>query len=367
MHTGQHAPPADAGPALYDFRPEEQGGDMITWDALRPPASAALLVRVGADYGLSPEVCLTGTGIAADRLLDADYAVSAGAELRIIRNLQSTLPQVGWLGLEAGRRYHLTTHGAWGFALASCRNGWEALEVGLNFLGLTWAFCAISSYVDDGVVRIVFDDDGVPNDIRHFVVQREIASVVTVAREAGGLFTAPAVTRLRQPAPRSTTHFTEFLGAPPVFGAHDNHLEIPAILLDDPLPQADAHTAAVTRTQCLDLLERWRARTGYAGLVRQRLLEVPGHMPGIDEVADHLHLSPRTLRRRLSNEGTTFRRLVDEVRQRLAEDLLADGQLSIQQIADRLGYNAAPAFTAAFTRWKAIPPRAYQHRNSTRP
>ncbi|RDI46727.1 AraC family transcriptional regulator [Nocardia mexicana] len=337
---------------------------MITTDQLRPPASAALLVRVGGDHGVPTEVCLTRTGITADQLDDPDYAVPAGAELQIVRNLQAALPDVDALGLEAGRRYHVTTHGVWGFALASCRDGWEALELGVRFLGLTWAFCDISPHVDNDTVRMIFDDHAVPDDVRAFLVQREIASVVTVAREVGGLPTAPAAIHLRQPAPASVTPFTEFLGAPPVFDADVNYLEIPAALLDAPLPQADTHTAALTRTQCHDLLEHWRARTGYTGTVRQILVRTPGHMPGIEEVADQLHLSSRTLRRRLGEEGITFRHLVDDVRRALADELLTSGNLSIHQIAHRLGYNATSAFTAAFTRWHGTPPSAYRHPES---
>ncbi len=337
-----------------------KGDGVISEDQLRPPASAALLVRVGGEHGVPADACLAGTGITAAQLADPDHAVPAGAELRIVRNLQAARPDLDTLGLEAGRRYHLTTHGMWGFALASCRNGWEALDLGVAFLELTWAFCHIYPHIHDGIGRMIFDDDQVPDDVRTFLVQREIASVVTIAREASGLTTAPAPTHLRQSPTASVTPFTEFLGTPPTFDASTNYIEIPVALLDAPLPQADTHTAALTRAQLHELRAHWRARTGFAGRVRQLLTASPGDMPGIEQVADRLHLSSRTLRRRLDGEGTTFRRLVDEVRQRLAEELLLAGDLSIEQIARRLGYNATPAFTTAFVRWKGMPPRAYR-------
>lgn len=333
---------------------------MIDLGQPRPPGSAALLVRVGDEHGVPAETCLAGTGFTADQLADPEQLVPAGVELDVVRNLQAALPDVPALGLEAGRQYHLTTHGTWGFALASCRNGWAALDLGLEFLELTWAFCEIRAEVRDGRGRLVFDDHAVPADVRTFLVQRELASVVTIAREVSGRFGEPAPTQLRQPPPVALTPFTDFLGVPPVFGAAANHVEVPAAMLDDPLPQADAHTAALTRAQCRRLLDEWRARTGLAGTVRRLLAESPGHVPGIEEVADRLHVSSRTLRRRLDREGTTFRRLVDEVRRRLAEDLLTAGELSVEQIAHRLGYQAAPAFSAAFTRWTGASPRRYR-------
>jgi AraC-like DNA-binding protein len=101
--------------------------------------------------------------------------------------------------------------------------------------------------------------------------------------------------------------------------------------------------------------------------VRQLLVASPGHLPGIEETAERLHVSSRTLRRRLDREGTTFRRLVDEVRRRLAEDLLTAGELSVEQIAHRLGYGATPAFSAAFTRWTGVSPREYRRGRVTSP
>lgn len=98
--------------------------------------------------------------------------------------------------------------------------------------------------------------------------------------------------------------------------------------------------------------------------VRHLLTATPGHLPGIEQISDQLHLGSRTLRRRLADENTTFRRLVDQVRQQLTEELLTAGDLGVEQIVHRLGYNATPAFAAAFTRWTSMSPRTYQRTRS---
>jgi AraC-like DNA-binding protein len=71
-------------------------------------------------------------------------------------------------------------------------------------------------------------------------------------------------------------------------------------------------------------------------------------------------MSSRTLRRRLDEEGTSFRSLLEEVRQALAEELLATGGLSLEEIAERLGYGEVSNFIHAFKRWKGVPPRQYR-------
>lgn len=84
--------------------------------------------------------------------------------------------------------------------------------------------------------------------------------------------------------------------------------------------------------------------------VRAVLRASPSRRWPADEVARALALSPATLRRRLAAAGTRFRTLHDELRLALAVDLLHDGDLTVQQIADACGYPAASRFAAAFRR-----------------
>jgi AraC-like DNA-binding protein len=75
-------------------------------------------------------------------------------------------------------------------------------------------------------------------------------------------------------------------------------------------------------------------------------------------VADRLGVSERTLRRRLAGEGTSYQRLLDEVRASLADELIGTGRLSVEEIAVRLGYAEASSFIAAHRRWTGETPGA---------
>ena len=87
-------------------------------------------------------------------------------------------------------------------------------------------------------------------------------------------------------------------------------------------------------------------------------------MPDMEEVANALHLTVRTLRRRLREEGTSFAQLRDEVRMALAEALLAGPRLSMEQIAERLGYVDATSFGNAFKRCRARTPCSFRSGNA---
>ena len=73
-------------------------------------------------------------------------------------------------------------------------------------------------------------------------------------------------------------------------------------------------------------------------------------------------MSPRTLKRRLAEHGTTFSALRDDVRQQRAMLLLDNRGLTISDIAARLGYSELPNFTRAFRKWMGVTPQAYRER-----
>jgi AraC-like DNA-binding protein len=131
-------------------------------------------------------------------------------------------------------------------------------------------------------------------------------------------------------------------------------------LLDVRLPQADPNTARVAERQCRQLLEQRLSRVGVAGQVRSRIMHT-SRFPSMQEVAGELHLDPRTLRRKLTAEGSSYRELVAQARKIRAEQMLA-GNEPIEAIAARLGYAETASFTHAFTRWTGMPPSHFRAR-----
>ena len=78
----------------------------------------------------------------------------------------------------------------------------------------------------------------------------------------------------------------------------------------------------------------------------------------MSEVAAHFFLSQRTLSRRLEDEGSSFRELVDDVREGVAAELLETAKLSVESVAERLGYAEPASFIRAFKRWTGVTPAA---------
>ncbi|MBT8765267.1 helix-turn-helix domain-containing protein [Pseudomonas sp. DB1] len=220
---------------------------------------------------------------------------------------------------------------------------------------------------DGDEAHLVFDDEDVPGDLRTFTLERDVAGALSVQRDLTNAKLPLLGARFRIPAPTDLAPYRDLLGLTPEFHAADNRIIIPRRLLDLPLPGANPQVALHCEEQCRILLARRRERGGLSGRVRDRLLARPGQGADMEQLASELHMTSRTLRRRLEAEGTSFRGLLEEVRQTLAEELLASTGLSLEEIAERLGYGEVSNFLHAFTRWKGVTPGRYRRERALSP
>jgi AraC-like DNA-binding protein len=337
----------------------------VAFDAIRRAVvSAQLLAHFGAQRGVSLERCLQDTGIDPLAFANPETEIMVGQELRVIRNLLAALGPVPGLGLDVGLRYHLSSYGIWGFALLSSPTMRSAARLAVNYLDLSYSFCEFRLEDSGPDLLVVLDDSELPADLHQFLVERDFAAWANAAWEMRpGGFPASAA-QFNFPKPDHAWRFEKIAGVRPRFGAPRNAVLLDADSLDAPLPQANPQLARLCEEQCRQLLARRRVRSGLAEQIRDRMLRRPSAMPSIDTVAEELHIAPRSLRRRLASEGTSYRALLDEVRQTLAEELLLSADMKLADIADRLGYAEAAPFINAFKRWTGVSPNRFrrQHR-----
>lgn len=333
----------------------------------RSVSSMRLLVDLGIAHGLAPAATLAGTGVRERDLDDPTALVVPEQELRTIRNLVNGRPAVATLGVEAGLRYRFTTFGMLGFAMAASRDTGEALALALRYFALTFAFTRfqVAANHDETVVTVEIDD--VPEDLRAFVLARDCAALLAVR---AGL--DPAVGPVIElgfgfPAPRDVAAFRPLLGLDPVFGRPATTIRLASADLARPLATTDPVARAAAEDECRLLLERRHARTGLAPMIRHRLSRDSRSMPTMEAMADALGTTVRTLRRRLEDEGTTFTALRSEVRLALAEEWLAATDLSIEAIAERLGYAEPTSFINAFKAWNGTTPHVWRRRRTAPP
>lgn len=341
-----------------------QRAAVAEWNFPRGAASVRLMTRFAEEHGMSASDALRGSAITPAAAAEPQTQLDAHQELAVVRNLVRGLGDLPGLGLRVGCRYRLSDFGIFGFAVLSCPTLRDVITFALRYWDLSFAFGIPAVEVDGDEVRIELRDDGVPQDVRQFVVERDLAAMFTVMRE---LLPVPIVLKWQEfrfdaPPPGAVLQYVDVFGVRPSFGAPANVGGFDGSVLDQPLPRADPATVAACEATCRELVGRKRARTGLSNEVRARLIRLGGVDAGMDEIARELHLSTRTLRRRLGAAGTSYRELLDEVREALAEELLATGALSVSDVAIRLGYAEATSFIHAFRRWKGETPAVYAQR-----
>ncbi|MDI5980301.1 AraC family transcriptional regulator [Amycolatopsis magusensis] len=329
------------------------------WDFPRSTASVLLMSSFAAEHG--DTAVLAGTSLTPEQVRDPEAQIDAGQELAVVRNVQAGLPpgrDPDAAAIALGRRYHVTTFGIFGFACISSPTLADTMAFALRYLDLSFTFSIPHVAVDGGEIRLVLHDELVPADVARFLVLRDLSAIYTVMGDLLSPITLRRV-ELRFAEPSTVDSYVAAFGVRPVFGGPVNLVTLDAAYLDRPLPQANLHTVAICEAQCREMVTRRRARTGISHQVRERLIRLGGADTGMDAIARELMMSPRTLRRRLTEAGTSYRALVDEVREALAEELLATGVLSVEEVAVRLGYAEASSFIYAFKRWKGVTPAAY--------
>lgn len=317
-----------------------------------------VMLDAATGEGLGAGDLLAGTGLTLSQCALPHAEVAATQELRLIRNLLGLADDPLDIGWRMGRHYRITAYGMWGYALMSSRTLGEAARLALRYIGLTYAFPRIELQVREGVASFVLDDSEVPEDVRRFTVQRDLAALVTLAKELVG----------EEEVARHARAGVAFTGAPVSaqlpcavgFDDRRHHVSVEAALLDMPLPMANETTAAQCTDLCSALLAQRRRCGSVSELVRARLTQDPARPPSIEEIAAGLGITSRTLRRRLEDEGYSYRALADEARAGLAEQLLRDDRLTLTDVAERLGYTEPSSFIHAFQRWKGISPTRFR-------
>ncbi|MBO0855596.1 MAG: AraC family transcriptional regulator [Nocardia sp.] len=339
--------------------------EVRSWNFARGIASVVVMAEFAAEYGVPTTRLLAGSGITEATLDDPGVQIPAEAELTVVRNLVAALGDRPALGVEVGQRYRLSTFGIFGFACVTSPTLREAISLAIRYYRLGFAFCTpVVEYRREDVVAWI-QHELIPADVQRFLVERDIVAMHRVMADLLGHDFAFARIEFGYSEPSYARRLESVLGARPSFGHAHTMFTVSPELLSHPLPQANQQTWSVCIAQCRDLVQRRSARTGIAAEVRERLLPGSGATgittpPPIDTVARDLNMSVRTLRRRLTDAGTSYRVLLDEVRRTLAQEMLTGTPLTIDDIAIRLGYAEATPFIHAFKRWTATTPAAYR-------
>jgi AraC-like DNA-binding protein len=333
--------------------------DAPVWAVPRGTEGVRIMTQAVAE-SMSVADCLAGTGLDESDLADEDHEIWAHQEFTVVSNISDRLGDSPGLGVDVGGFSTVGRLGVLGFAFLTSATVRDGLERILPYQALLPSHVRFSIHSDNDGEYLLADDCDIPPQIRPFIVERDLAGLAAVLAGANVTIAVDwlETTLDEDRARRLATTWSLTTDVRP--NQPGNRLVGRPGLLDVRLPQADPNTARVAERQCRQLLEQRLSRVGVAGQVRSRIMHT-SRFPSMQEVAGELHLDPRTLRRKLTAEGSSYRELVAQARKIRAEQMLA-GNEPIEAIAARLGYAETASFTHAFTRWTGMPPSHFRAR-----
>ena len=192
------------------------------------------------------------------------------------------------------------------------------------------------------------------------LIECAFAWVLSIARHGSGTRLSPLRVEFVQPRAHAKTIERHF-GCPVICGAPRNAIVFPASDAQRPFVTRNAELLAMLAPQFEEELKQENIDENFAERARIAIQQkLPGRRPTIDDIADALHISSRTLQRRLQDEGSSFQRVLDEARHRLARHYLNNSLLELNEAAYLLGYQDANSFVRAFRGWEGIPPARWR-------
>jgi AraC-like DNA-binding protein len=313
------------------------------------------LLRAVEARGIDPAELLVDAGIGADLLADPDRRLPLPASTRLWAAAVDATGDDGF-GIDVSRHVRPTTFHALGNAFLSSPTLRAALERTARYSRVTADVAAGTTRFEGSEMALVIGWRPDADRPAFEAVDAALSSIVRSARFLLGRELSPVRVELERSAPSDVERFETFYRCPVRFGAAENVLAFDRADVERPVPGGNDRLAAASEQVLVEYLAGLRSDT-----VADRVSEVVVDSladcePGVNAVAAELAMSPRTLQRRLGEEGTTFRQVLAGTRLQLAEALLADDELSVTAVAHRLGFSETAAFSRAFRRWTGVSP-----------
>jgi len=326
------------------------------------PYKLFALIEVANTFGIPATQVLRGTGLDLAMLDDAKTRTSVEQYVTACANVIKHCDDPR-LPFQVGQSIHLSAYGLYGFALLCSPTVRDGFNLAVRYHRLATPLFSIDWRAQEDHFIWFFPNEfrvGYTGAVKQFLLAQQLAQHITHIQDIARSDRKPLLIQIGHAAPPSAALYEDLLGCPVEFAAGATEIHYDHSLLDDRPPLTNPVTLAMLREGCESLIGKISDGSSMTGQVRQMIMERPGQFPNMETIAEHLNLTPRTLRRRLAENGTTYSEVFDNVRRDLAEKYLAAGEFTVEDIADLLGFADASNFRHSFRRWTGLVPSEYR-------
>ncbi|ARU88139.1 AraC family transcriptional regulator [Pseudomonas sp. M30-35] len=312
--------------------------------------------------GLNPTELLAQAKLPSDILNSQETMISYRKFVNLL-NISSLKSNDPLFGLHYGLHQGISVFGPLIYLIRNARNVGEALRDLGNYFHLHMGAAEVRIEVQGRHVLLCYQTEeqnlpGLPQ-----AAELAISVGAQLMRTLLGNRWQPQGVLLQHAPLASPNSYRRAWDVTPQFNSPYHAWLFDAKLLEIPLSSADEELHKLLQKH-LDNLDELQLGE-LPGYVQQLLRNfLPNGRVTIEQIADYMMLSTRTLQRYLAEEGTSFQNLLDQTRESLATRYLRDSSTSLTQLAELLGYSELSAFSRAFQRWTGISPRQWKKQNT---
>ena len=310
------------------------------------------------DFGIEQIRWLRGTGYTAidSTFIESSVSYQTFREL-ILRAISFSNNQA--LGVSVGHRLSLQSHGVLGYALMSCENLSSAMKLVEQYIALRMPLIQLTTRVQNNEFIVQFEEKMPLNDLRVVIID---ALLVTVKAALDQLMPSlkKHLTLCFPYAKHNNIPYNSLSECSLLFNEQGASIHIPLEFMTKTLPLANLAAYKEAEILCEKELQLLSQEKAFKNKIKQKLLENTEHFPSQVVMASWFNMTSRTLHRRLIEEGSSYREILEEVKQSLAMTYLSNSAMTIKEVSYFLGYEDERNFRRAFRRWTGESPSGYR-------
>jgi AraC-like DNA-binding protein len=310
-------------------------------------------------HDLAPEPLFRAAGIDPAIINDPHALIARRKSDALMLALAGRITDPAF-GLQAAHCWHPSNLGTLGYAWLASSTLRKALKRVVRYWRIVTADVAVRlEETPEGVefIHTLPELDTIPDGIRGDIV---LAIVYDMCRMNFGQAFSPQRVAFRHVAPADASPYETLFGCPVAFGADANRLLIGRAAADHPLPTGNRDLAAAHDRILVEQLARLDKANVVARFRASLLERMTSGEFAEEDIASDLHMSRRSLQRRLAEADTGYQSLVDDTRRDMALRYIQDPEKSATDITFLLGYSQQSVFTRAFRRWTGMSPSEYR-------
>lgn len=323
------------------------------------PAYARLLCMMVRRQGVEPSRLLADTGLTWRQLLDAERGVNF-MQVRSLLLAAMTHGGSPLLGIEFGAALPVSAHGPVGYAVMASKNVGQALDVVSRYSGLRSKAFEFRVTDDECRCRVQVHERFDLAEVRIPLLEAVAILFVQVLETLVGFRLEQVEYAMPYAPPAWHATYGKWFAGKVGFDAPCLELRFPRELLEAPCLTADPAAFAAALRDCEQGMAQQALEGDWLQQIRARLQGREGELPACEALAAELHMSSRTLMRKLKARGTSYQELIDGVRKERAQWFLTHTGYPIEAIAEKLGYLDTSNFSRTFRRWFGVSPKEFR-------